>query len=55
MAVIMHAVGFIPLTIIGGIYFMRYHININEFEEEEVIKKEQMKEQQNKNVDSIGN
>jgi len=40
MAVIMHAAGFIPLTIIGGLYFMNYHININEFEENNVIKKE---------------
>ncbi|MCF7740589.1 MAG: flippase-like domain-containing protein [Candidatus Marinimicrobia bacterium] len=41
LAVIMHAAGFIPLTIIGGIYFMKYHININEFEKESVVKKEQ--------------
>ncbi|MCF7886225.1 MAG: flippase-like domain-containing protein [Candidatus Marinimicrobia bacterium] len=41
MAVIMHAAGFIPITIIGGIYFMKYHINVNEFEKENMIKKEQ--------------
>jgi len=40
IAVIMHAAGFIPLVLIGGVYFVKSQININEFDEKQVEKNE---------------
>jgi len=40
IAVILHAVGFISLTIIGFGYFMKYHIHVNDTETRNEIKEE---------------